>query len=142
GAGFRGCDEGDGALGSRSDGVGPPDHLPPKRPVSSAKPTPFAEPLPQVLSRPGELVFLPLGGAGEIGMNLNLYGYGGRWLMVDLGVTFGGERTPGIEVIMPEISFIEERRRDLLGLLLTHRHQDHIRALPYLWPRPRCPIYP
>jgi ribonuclease J len=88
-----------------------------------------------------ELLFLPLGGAGEIGMNLNLYGYGGKWLMVDLGVTFGDERTPGIEVIMPDISFIEARRNDLVGLVLTHGHEDHIGAVPYLWPRLRCPIY-
>jgi ribonuclease J len=88
-----------------------------------------------------ELLFLPLGGAGEIGMNLNLYGYGGKWLMVDLGVTFGDERTPGIEVIMPDISFIEARRGDLVGLVLTHGHEDHIGAVPYLWPRLRCPIY-
>ena len=92
-------------------------------------------------SRAGELLFLPLGGAGEIGMNLNLYGYGGKWLMVDLGVTFGDERTPGIDVIMPDIRFIEERRSDLLGLVLTHGHEDHIGAVPYLWPRLRCPIY-
>jgi ribonuclease J len=89
----------------------------------------------------GELLFCALGGAGEIGMNLNLYGYGGKWLMIDLGVTFGDERTPGIEVIMPDIAFIEERRRDLVGLVLTHGHEDHIGAVPYLWPRLRCPIY-
>ena len=88
-----------------------------------------------------ELLFLPLGGAGEIGMNLSLYGYGGKWLMVDLGVTFGDERTPGIEVIMPDIAFIESRRSDLVGLVLTHGHEDHIGAVPYLWPRLRCPIY-
>jgi ribonuclease J len=88
-----------------------------------------------------ELLFCALGGAGEIGMNLNLYGHAGKWLMVDLGVTFGDERTPGIEVIMPDIHFIEERRRDLVGLVLTHGHEDHIGAVPYLWPRLRCPIY-
>jgi ribonuclease J len=92
-------------------------------------------------ARRAELLFLPLGGAGEIGMNLNLYGYAGKWLMVDLGVTFGDERTPGIEVIMPDIGFIESRRGDLVGLVLTHGHEDHIGAVPYLWPRLRCPIY-
>ena len=65
---------------------------------------------------PDELLFLPLGGAGEIGMNLNLYGHAGKWLMVDLGVTFGDEATPGIEVIMPDPRFIEERREDLVGI--------------------------
>ncbi|MGH6934029.1 MAG: ribonuclease J [Dongiaceae bacterium] len=96
-----------------------------------------------MIERPGadELLFLALGGAGEIGMNLNLYGHAGKWLMIDLGVTFGGDATPGIDVIMPRIDFIEERRRDLAGLVLTHAHEDHIGAVPYLWPRLRCPIY-
>jgi ribonuclease J len=93
--------------------------------------------------RPGadELLFLPLGGAGEIGMNLNLYGHAGKWLMVDLGVTFGDEATPGIEVIMPDPRFIEERRGDLAGLVLTHAHEDHLGAVPYLWDRLGCPIW-
>jgi ribonuclease J len=88
-----------------------------------------------------ELLFLALGGAGEIGMNLNLYGHAGKWLMVDLGVTFGDESTPGIEIIMPDISFIKERVGDLVGLVLTHAHEDHIGAVPYLWPQLRCPLY-
>ncbi|HSD34129.1 MAG TPA: ribonuclease J, partial [Alphaproteobacteria bacterium] len=93
--------------------------------------------------RPGsdELLFLPLGGAGEIGMNLNLYGHAGKWLMVDLGVSFGDEATPGIEVIMPDPRFIEERRKDLVGLVLTHAHEDHLGAVPYLWERLGCPIW-
>jgi ribonuclease J len=93
--------------------------------------------------RPGadELLFLPLGGAGEIGMNLNLYGHAGKWLMVDLGFTFGDEATPGIEVIMPDPRFIEERRGDLAGLVLTHAHEDHLGAVPYLWDRLGCPIW-
>jgi ribonuclease J len=81
-----------------------------------------------------ELLFLPLGGAGEIGMNLNLYGHAGKWLMIDLGVTFGGDETPSIEVIMPDPTFINERVQDLAGLVLTHAHEDHIGAVPYLWP--------
>lgn len=92
-----------------------------------------------------ELVFLPLGGAGEIGMNLNLYGFGPEddqdWLMVDLGVTFGDPTTPGIDVIMPDPSFIEQRKDRLLGLVLTHAHEDHLGAVPYLWPKLECPIY-
>jgi len=89
----------------------------------------------------GELLFVPLGGCGEIGMNLNLYGHAGKWLMIDLGITFGNEATPGIDIIMPDPAFIVERRADLAGLVLTHAHEDHIGAVPYLWPRLRCPIY-
>ncbi|MBC8339471.1 MAG: ribonuclease J [Rhodospirillales bacterium] len=92
-----------------------------------------------------ELTFLPLGGAGEIGMNLNLYGFGppGRetWVMVDLGITFGNEAQPGIDVITPDPAFIEERRDQLAGLVLTHAHEDHLGAVPYLWERLQCPIY-
>src|SRR5260221_3565132 len=88
-----------------------------------------------------ELLFLPLGGAGEIGMNLNLYGYGGKWLMVDLGVTFGDDSVPGIDVVMPDPAFIVEHRADLIGLVLTHAHEDHIGAVPHLWRRLRCPLY-
>jgi ribonuclease J len=87
------------------------------------------------------LLFVPLGGAGEIGMNLNLYGCRGRWLMVDLGITFGDDSMPGVDVVMPDPAFIEARRDDLIGLVLTHAHEDHIGAVPYLWPRLKCPIY-
>ncbi len=92
-----------------------------------------------------ELIFLPLGGTGEIGMNLNLYGFGPptarKWIMVDLGVTFSDGRTPGIDVIMPDPAFIEEHRDDLLAIVLTHAHEDHIGAVAHLWPRLRCPVY-
>ncbi|HEX9446463.1 MAG TPA: ribonuclease J [Dongiaceae bacterium] len=88
-----------------------------------------------------QLWFLPLGGAGEIGMNLNLYGHAGKWLMVDLGVTFGDESTPGIDIIMPDPSFITERAQDPVGIVLTHAHEDHIGAVPYLWSRLKCPLY-
>ncbi len=92
-----------------------------------------------------ELIFLPLGGAGEIGMNLNLYGVGPddnrQWIMVDLGVTFGDESTPGIDLIMADPQFILDRTDQLLGLILTHGHEDHIGAVPYLWPELDCPIY-
>ncbi|MDR3424779.1 MAG: ribonuclease J [Alphaproteobacteria bacterium] len=87
------------------------------------------------------LWYLSLGGAGEIGMNLSLYGTAGKWLMVDCGVTFGDETTPGIEVIMPDISFIAEHREDLLGIVITHGHEDHIGAIEYLWPQLQCPVY-
>jgi ribonuclease J len=88
-----------------------------------------------------DLVFLPLGGAGEIGMNLNLYGHAGKWLMVDCGITFGDDTTPGVDVIMPDPAFIVERRDDLAGLVLTHAHEDHLGAVHWLWPQLECPIY-
>jgi ribonuclease J len=92
-----------------------------------------------------ELVFLPLGGCGEIGMNLNLYGYGPahsrKWIIVDLGVTFGGADTPGIEIIMPDIEFLYKIQKDILGIVLTHAHEDHMGALARLWPRIKCPVY-
>ncbi len=99
---------------------------------------------PDALTEPPEhdaLYLLPLGGTGEIGMNLNLYGHDGAWLMVDLGITFAPSGAPGIEVLMPDISFIEARRERLVGLVLTHAHEDHIGAVPYLWPQLECPIY-
>ena len=89
----------------------------------------------------GELLFLPLGGSGEIGMNLNLYGHDGQWLMVDYGISFGDASTPGIDVILPDPSFIEERADQLAGLVLTHAHEDHLGAIPYLWEGYDCPIY-
>lgn len=88
-----------------------------------------------------EILFLPLGGTGEIGMNLNLYGHAGKWLMVDCGITFGNDTTPGVDVIMPNPSFVAARRDRLAGLLLTHGHEDHIGAVPYLWRRLQCPLY-
>jgi ribonuclease J len=93
-----------------------------------------------------ELVFLALGGLGEIGMNCYLYGLGReerrRWLMVDLGITFPeGEFDPGVDVILPDLRFIEERARDLAGLVLTHAHEDHFGAVIELWPRLQVPIY-
>ena len=90
-------------------------------------------------------VFLPLGGVGEIGMNLYLYGLGTgdnrQWLMVDLGITFPGEREPGVDVIMPDIRFIEAERRNLCGIIITHAHEDHYGAILDLWPRLGAPIY-
>ncbi|MDP6805927.1 MAG: ribonuclease J [Rhodospirillales bacterium] len=97
------------------------------------------------MTRSDELVFLPLGGAGEIGMNLNLYGFGRpgsyEWLMADLGITFGEGSMPGVDVILPDPAFIAERRDKLLGLVLTHAHEDHLGAVPYLWDRFECPIF-
>jgi len=88
-----------------------------------------------------ELLFLALGGSGEIGMNVNLYGCQGKWLMVDCGITFGDANYPGIDVILPDLQFIEERIDDLLGIVLTHGHEDHIGALPYLAGELDVPLY-
>jgi len=92
-----------------------------------------------------ELLFAPLGGVGEIGMNLALYGLGDgpkrQWIAVDLGVSFAGDELPGIDLIMPDIAFLIEQRRNLLGLVLTHAHEDHFGALLDLWPRLRVPVY-
>ncbi len=92
-----------------------------------------------------ELVFLPLGGSNEIGMNFNLYGFGPahdrKWIVVDLGVTFGDQTTPGVEVILPDPTYIEEQADRVLGIVLTHAHEDHIGAVAWLWPRLKAPIY-
>ncbi|MGA9797328.1 MAG: ribonuclease J [Rhizomicrobium sp.] len=93
-----------------------------------------------------ELVLLPLGGAGEIGMNFNAYGFGPpnarKWIVVDCGVLFGRETdTPGVDIIMPDIRFLAERAEDVLGMVLTHAHEDHIGAIGWLWPQLRCPMY-
>ena len=96
---------------------------------------------PNSPNKSDELAFLALGGVGEIGMNLSLYGYGGRWLMIDCGISFADETLPGVDVIMPDPSFIAERTAALDGLVVTHAHEDHIGAIPYLWTRLRCPVY-
>ena len=88
-----------------------------------------------------ELLFLPLGGAGEIGMNVNLYGCRGKWIMLDLGMTFAGPDLPGVELVLPDLAFIEERRSDLVGIVLTHGHEDHIGAIPYLAADLEVPLY-
>jgi len=98
-----------------------------------------------MVASPDELVFAPLGGVGEIGMNLSLYGLGPErsreWLAVDLGVAFAGDDLPGVDLIMPDIRFLIEERRNLVGLVLTHAHEDHYGAIIDLWPRLRVPIY-
>src|SRR6202035_4192122 len=92
-----------------------------------------------------ELVFAPRGGVGEIGMNLAIYGLGEahrrKWIVVDLGVSFGGDDLPGIDLIMPDIRFLVQERRNVLGLVLTHAHEDHFGALLDLWPRLKLPVY-
>ncbi len=98
------------------------------------------------MAAPDELSFTPLGGVGEIGMNLSVYGLGNRQrrslLAVDLGVSFGDEEhLPGIDLIMPDVSWLEQRRKDLVAIVLTHAHEDHFGAIIDLWPRLKAPIY-
>ena len=91
---------------------------------------------------PGEeLIFCALGGSGEIGMNVNLYGCGGQWIMVDLGLTFADSDYPGIDLILPDLEFIEEQEQRLAGIILTHGHEDHIGALPYLSEDLKAPLF-
>ncbi len=87
-----------------------------------------------------ELLFIPIGGANEIGMNLNLYHFQGKWLIFDLGIGFTQE-APGIDIVVPDISFLETIKKDILGLVLTHAHEDHLGAVQYLWERLEVPVY-
>ena len=97
-----------------------------------------------------DLWFIPLGGTGEIGMNLNLYGHDGQWLMVDCGVSFNESLYPAAEtgvtkdalfsVVAPDPEFITSRKEQLAGLVITHAHEDHVGAVPYIWQRFRCPV--
>lgn len=97
------------------------------------------------LRKKNELVFLPLGGVGEIGMNLGVYGYGPednrQWLIVDLGVSFGGPELPGVDLVMPDVTFLENERPNILGLVVTHGHEDHFGAILDLWPKLKIPVY-
>ena len=92
-----------------------------------------------------ELLFCPLGGSGEIGMNLNLYAFGKpnnhKWLIVDVGVTFADDSVPGIDLIYPDPGFIVDKKDDVLGIILTHAHEDHIGAIAHIWPKIKCNIY-
>ena len=92
-----------------------------------------------------ELLFCPLGGSGEIGMNMNLFAYGKpgeqKWIIVDIGVTFADDTVPGIDLIYPDPGFIIDKKDDLLGIVLTHAHEDHIGAIAHIWPKLKCKIY-
>ena len=115
--------------------------------------------MPLPVFDPDSLYFIPLGGSGEIGMNMNLYHYKGKWLIADLGAMFGDDASPlGVDVTMPDPRFIERLKDDLVGCVITHGHEDHIGlsmprvacivpifmsagAIPWLWPRLRCPVF-
>ncbi len=84
---------------------------------------------------------MPLGGSGEIGMNANLFHYAGQWLLVDLGISFADETMPGVDLILPDLSFIKDNGIEISALVVTHGHEDHLGAIPYLWEQLRCPIY-
>ena len=92
-----------------------------------------------------ELIFCPLGGSGEIGMNMNLYAYGTeenrKWIVIDMGVTFADDSVPGVDLILPDAGFIIDKRDDLLGIILTHAHEDHIGSVAHIWPSLKCNIY-
>ncbi len=88
-----------------------------------------------------ELLFLALGGSGEIGMNVNLYGCDGKWMMADLGLTFADDGYPGVDLILPDLEFIERQAKNLVGIVLTHGHEDHIGAIPYLAADLKVPLY-
>src|SRR5689334_16971021 len=92
-----------------------------------------------------ELVFLPLGGVGEIGMNLALYGFGPaqnrQWIMVDCGVSFPGPDLPGVDLVLPDIRFVIAEKHNLLGMFITHAHEDHYGAIKDLWPKLGVPLY-
>ena len=92
-----------------------------------------------------EFIFCPLGGSGEIGMNMNLFAYGNpgnrKWIIVDIGVTFADDTIPGIDLIYADPGFIEDKKDDLVGLVLTHAHEDHIGAIAHIWPKLLCNIY-
>ena len=89
-----------------------------------------------------EIIFSPIGGVGQIGMNFYLYGTQGKWVIVDLGITFGNaEETPGIDIILPNPEFVKKNKKNLLGIVITHAHEDHIGAVGHLWPQLQCPVF-
>ncbi len=88
-----------------------------------------------------DLIFIPLGGAGEIGMNVNLYHYQGKWLIADFGAGFADDYFPGIDILVAEINYISKQKNNVLGIVLTHAHEDHLGAVQYLWEELECPIY-
>lgn len=95
----------------------------------------------EMIIPPEKLVFIPLGGASEVGMNFFLYGYKGKWLIVDCGIGFAGDNLPGVDVLLPNPKFLADKQKDIVGLVITRAHEDHIGAIPYLWQDLHCPIY-
>lgn len=95
----------------------------------------------KIVIPPEKLVFIPLGGAAEVGMNFFVYGYKGKWLIVDCGLGFAGDNLPGVDVLLPDPTFLRDKQKDIVGMVITHAHLDHIGAIPYLWQDLHCPIY-
>ncbi len=95
----------------------------------------------ELIIPPEKLVFIPLGGASEIGMNFFAYGYQGKWLIVDCGIGFPGDGLPGVDVLLPDPTFFKDKKKDIVGLVVTHAHEDHIGGISYLWRDLMCPIY-
>ncbi len=97
------------------------------------------------MKKKDELIFCPLGGSGEIGMNMNLYAYGSeenqKWIIIDMGVSFADDSVPGVDLIFPDAGFIIDKKNDLLGIVLTHAHEDHIGSVAHIWPQLKCKIY-
>lgn len=94
--------------------------------------------LEDIVIPPEKLVFIPLGGATGVGMNFFLYGYKGKWLVVDCGIGFPGDGLPGVDLLLPNPSFISKHKKDIVGLVITHAHEDHIGGVAYLWQDLQC----
>lgn len=95
----------------------------------------------QASYKPSDLYFIPLGGSEEFGVNCNLYIHNNDWLVVDLGMGFADEKAPGVDILLPDVSYLAQNRERLCGIIITHAHEDHIGAVSYLWPKLKCPIY-
>ena len=90
---------------------------------------------------PNQVHFIPYKGCEEFACNFNFYAYEGKWLIMDCGMGIAGKQYPMVDLLLPDPSFIEERRDNIVGLVVTHAHEDHIGAIPFLWPRLKCPVY-
>jgi len=90
---------------------------------------------------PDELIFIPLGGCEQFGANLNVYVYQDQLLVIDMGIGFAGDYYPGVDILLPDPSYLEDNKKRIAGMIITHSHEDHIGAVAHLWPRIKCPIF-